>query len=95
MAVATTVLETNYINGTWIPGTSEAAVDIVNPANQQRLAQIALAGEADIVRAIESASAAFPRWRTTPAQDRIQYMFKFRELLLEHADEIAHFCSPQ
>ena len=25
----------------------------------------------------------------TPAQDRIQYMFKFRELLLDHADEIA------
>jgi len=95
MAVATASLEANYIGGEWIPGSSESAVDIVNPANQQNLAHIALASEADTVRAIEAAAAAFPDWRKTPAQDRIQYMFKFRELLLENADDIARLTTQE
>jgi malonate-semialdehyde dehydrogenase (acetylating)/methylmalonate-semialdehyde dehydrogenase len=78
MAVAAAALEANYVGGEWVPGTSETAVDIINPANQQSLAHIALASETDTVRAIEAAAAAFPEWRMTPAQDRIQYMFKFR-----------------
>jgi len=89
MAVATAALQANYIGGEWVSGSSDVLVDIVNPANQQSLAHIALAGEPDTVRAIEAAAAAFPEWRRTPAQDRIQYMFKFRELLLENADDIA------
>src|SRR5438105_12241846 len=95
MAIATAALEANYIGGAWVPGTSETAVDIINPADQQSLAHIALASETDTVRAIEAASAAFPEWRMTPAQDRIQYMFKFRGLLLEHADEIARMTTQE
>jgi malonate-semialdehyde dehydrogenase (acetylating)/methylmalonate-semialdehyde dehydrogenase len=89
MAVTAATLEANFINGKWIPGSSQTVVDIVNPANQQSLAQVSLADEADTARAIEAAASAFPAWRMTPPQDRIQYMFRFRELLLEHADEIA------
>ena len=89
MAVTAATLEANFINGKWIPGSSQTVVDIVNPANQQSLAQVSLADEADTARAIEAAASAFPAWRMTPPQDRIQYMFRFRELLLQHADEIA------
>jgi malonate-semialdehyde dehydrogenase (acetylating)/methylmalonate-semialdehyde dehydrogenase len=89
MATATTLLQANYIDGAWEAGTSSNVIDIINPATQESLAQIALAEEADTNRAIAAAAAAFPAWRTTPPQDRIQYMFHFRELLLKHADEIA------
>lgn len=89
MATASATLEINYINGAWVPGSSSTVMDIVNPANQESIAQVALSEEADTTGAIEAAAAAFPDWRTTPPQDRIQYMFKFRTLLLEHADEIA------
>jgi malonate-semialdehyde dehydrogenase (acetylating) / methylmalonate-semialdehyde dehydrogenase len=92
---ATATLEVNYIDGAWLPGSSSTVTEIINPATQQSLAQIALAEEADTVRAIEAAEAAFPQWRTTPPQDRIQYMFKFRQLLIEHADEIARMTSQE
>lgn len=95
MAVAAASLEANYIGGEWAPGTSDAAVDIINPASQENLAHISLAGQADTVRAIEAAQAAFPEWRATPVQDRIQYMFKFRDLLLAHADEIARMTTKE
>lgn len=92
---ATATLEVNYINGEWLPGSSSTVTEIINPANQQSLAHIALSEVADTTRAIEAAAAAFPAWRTTPPQDRIQYMFKFRQLLLEHADEIARLTTKE
>jgi len=94
-ASVATAQNVNYINGEWIQGSSSAVTDIVNPANQDILAKITLAEEADTVRAIEAAAAAFPAWRSTPVQDRIQYMFKFRALLLEHADEIARLTTQE
>ncbi|QHN04210.1 CoA-acylating methylmalonate-semialdehyde dehydrogenase [Granulicella sp. WH15] len=89
MATGTATLQANYINGEWLAGSSSNVIDIINPATQESIAQIALAEEADTNAAVAAASAAFPGWRTTPPQDRIQYMFAFRELLLKHADEIA------
>ena len=38
---------------------------------------------------MEAAAAAFPEWRRTPPQERIQYLFRFRQLLQSHSDEIA------
>ena len=86
---ATAQLQANYIDGVWVGGTSSNVVDVTNPATFETLAQIAMAEEDDTNRAVAAAAAAFPEWRRTPPQDRIQYMFKFRDLLLKHADEIA------
>jgi hypothetical protein len=43
-----------------LPGSYDTVADIINSANQQSLAQIALSSEADTARAIEAAAAAFP-----------------------------------
>ena len=86
---ATAQLQANYIDGTWVGGTSSNIVEVTNPATFETLAQIAMAEEDDTNRAVAAAAAAFPEWRRTPPQDRIQYMFRFRDLLLKHADEIA------
>jgi malonate-semialdehyde dehydrogenase (acetylating)/methylmalonate-semialdehyde dehydrogenase len=89
MATETALLSANYINGAWESGTSSNAVQIINPATQDCIGEIILAEEADTNRAISAAIDAFREWRTTPPQDRIQFMFSFRELLIKHADEIA------
>jgi malonate-semialdehyde dehydrogenase (acetylating)/methylmalonate-semialdehyde dehydrogenase len=54
-----------------------------------------LAGADDVNAAVAAASAAFPSWRRTPPQDRIQYLFKFKRLLEEHADEIARLTTQE
>jgi len=89
MPTETALLNANYINGTWESGTSSNTIRIVNPATQDIIGEIALSEESDTNRAVEAAAAAFPGWRRTPPQDRIQYMFRFRELLIANADEIA------
>src|SRR5271170_3390813 len=82
-------LALNYVGGEWLRGASSDSVDVTNPATSESLATVALAGSDDVARAVASAAAAFPAWRRTPPQERIQYLFKFKRLLETHFDEIA------
>ena len=79
----------NYIGGGWQSPANGEASDVVNPATGEVLAKIVLDGRADVDRAAEAAQAAFPGWRRTPAGERIQYLFRFKQLLEEHFDDIA------
>jgi malonate-semialdehyde dehydrogenase (acetylating)/methylmalonate-semialdehyde dehydrogenase len=79
----------NCVAGEWRKGGSSEAVDVFNPATAEVLASVPLASSEDAAAAVNAASAAFPEWRRTPPQNRIQYLFKFKQLLEQHADEIA------
>jgi malonate-semialdehyde dehydrogenase (acetylating)/methylmalonate-semialdehyde dehydrogenase len=79
----------NYIGGEWRRGTSSTSAAIQNPATSESLATLHLAERADTAAAIDAASAAFPMWRRVPPQERIQYLFRFKQLLHEYGEEIA------
>ena len=89
MAQQTASVEANYIGGVWQESKSSTYLDVTNPATSEQLAHIALADQGDVSRAVDAAAKAYPEWRRTPPQDRIQYLFRFRELLLKRADDIA------
>ena len=59
------------------------------------LASVPLADAAEVNTAIEAAAAAFPAWRRTPPEDRIQSLFKLKKLLEEHIDEIARMITTE
>jgi malonate-semialdehyde dehydrogenase (acetylating)/methylmalonate-semialdehyde dehydrogenase len=79
----------NYINGLWQNSTAKQFADVINPATGKTMAQVPLDGEADVAAAIESAAAAFPEWRRTPPEERIQYLFKLKQLFEDHLEELA------
>jgi malonate-semialdehyde dehydrogenase (acetylating) / methylmalonate-semialdehyde dehydrogenase len=79
----------NYIGGEWRRGASTEATEITNPATSETLASLQLAERADVAAAVDMAAAAFPTWRRVPPQERIQYLFRFKQLLHDHAEEIA------
>lgn len=85
----------NCIEGAWQRGTSEGVAEVFNPATGEALAQVPMAGAGEVDAAVRAASAAFPEWRRTPPQNRIQYLFRFRRLLEEHADEIARLTTEE
>jgi malonate-semialdehyde dehydrogenase (acetylating) / methylmalonate-semialdehyde dehydrogenase len=89
VAAPPTIKLTNYINGQWTDSRASEWRDVVNPATGEILAQVPLAGSADVNATVEAAAAAFPGWRRTPPEDRIQPLFKLKVLLEEHIDEIA------
>jgi malonate-semialdehyde dehydrogenase (acetylating)/methylmalonate-semialdehyde dehydrogenase len=95
MTQQTALLEANYIGGAWRGSKASDITAITNPATGEVLAQIGLAGAEDVNAAVAAANAAFPAWRRTPPQDRIQYLFRFRELLLKRADEIARITTQE
>jgi NAD-dependent aldehyde dehydrogenases len=79
----------NYVNGEWSKSTTAEGIDVINPATGQVIAQTPLGSKADVDSAAKAASDAFPAWRRTPVQDRVQYLFKLRDLLKTNHDEIA------
>ncbi|MGI8897526.1 MAG: CoA-acylating methylmalonate-semialdehyde dehydrogenase [Pyrinomonadaceae bacterium] len=79
----------NYINGRWQNSTAKQFADVINPATGETLAQVPLDGDADVAAAVESAAAAFPGWRRTPPGDRIQYLFKLKQLLEDRLEDLA------
>src|ERR1700732_85266 len=86
---------TNYINGQWAESSASEWRDVVNPATGETLAQVPLADAAEVSQAVEAAAAAFPEWRRTPPEDRIQPLFKLKMLLEEHIDDIARIITQE
>jgi len=85
----------NCIAGEWLPGRSPEIFVVHNPATAESLAELPLAGAEDVDAAVAAAAAAFPGWRRTPPQNRIQFLFRFRALLEQHASEIAQICTQE
>ena len=63
--------------------------DVYNPSTGAVSKQVALASKATVEQAISAAEAAFPAWRNTPPIKRARVMFRFKELLEQHAERIA------
>src|SRR5512146_283359 len=89
IAAPTQTTVRNYINGRWQASTSTEHRDVINPANNEVLGQVPLSTAAEVDAAVQAAARAFPEWRRTPPEDRIQYLFKLKNLLEEHVDDLA------
>jgi malonate-semialdehyde dehydrogenase (acetylating)/methylmalonate-semialdehyde dehydrogenase len=86
---------TNYINGQWTDSRAGEWHDVVNPATGEALAQVPLAGATEVNDAVEAAAAAFPEWRRTPPEDRIQPLFKLKMLLEDHLEDIGRILTQE
>jgi malonate-semialdehyde dehydrogenase (acetylating)/methylmalonate-semialdehyde dehydrogenase len=86
---------TNYINGQWVDSSTGDWQDVINPATGESLAQVPLSSPDEVAAAIEAAAAAFPEWRRTPPEDRIQPLFKLKVLLEDHIDDISRIITQE
>ncbi|MGI1670768.1 MAG: CoA-acylating methylmalonate-semialdehyde dehydrogenase [Neptuniibacter sp.] len=77
----------HFINGKVIEDNNRTQ-DVYNPATGKSDSQVALATVETVEEAIAAAQAAYPEWRDTPAIKRARVMFRFKELLEQHADKI-------
>src|SRR5471032_197821 len=79
----------HYIGGNLMTSRSERTSDVFNPATGAVAAKVALATAAELNAAVAAAHAAFPAWSQTSPLRRARIMFKFKELLEEHSDQLA------
>src|SRR5579864_3533569 len=94
-AVITETRIPNYINGEWVDSNAREWADVVNPATSESLGKVPISDAAEVTKAIDAAAAAFPAWRRTPPEDRIQPLFKLKQLLEEHLDDIARIITQE
>ncbi|MEE8187024.1 MAG: aldehyde dehydrogenase family protein, partial [Nitrososphaerales archaeon] len=62
---------------------------MTNPATAEEIARVPLTTSMEVEAAALSAAAAFPKWRRTPCGERVQYLFKFKQLLEQNFSELA------
>ncbi|MGB8673340.1 MAG: CoA-acylating methylmalonate-semialdehyde dehydrogenase [Candidatus Acidiferrales bacterium] len=86
---------TSYYGGKWNRSTGTEYLDVVNPATAEKLCRVPVGTLEDVDAAVRAAAAAYPAWRRTPPEDRIQYLFKLKNLLEEHIDELARVCTEE
>ena len=79
----------NYIGGKWQNSSSAEYQDVVNPATGEVMGRVPLSSANEIDMAAQAASIAFSKWRQTPANDRVQFLFKLKNLLEENFAELA------
>jgi malonate-semialdehyde dehydrogenase (acetylating)/methylmalonate-semialdehyde dehydrogenase len=94
-AVLTETKVPNYINGAWVESTATNWSDVVNPATGEVIAKSPSSDAAEVARAVEAAAAAYPAWRRTPPEDRIQPLFKLKMLLEDHIDELGRIITQE
>lgn len=87
--MSSSLLLPNFIDGSWATNKSCDHADVVNPATADVIAQAPLSSAADVDRAVIAASVALPAWRRVPPTERVQFLFKLKDLLEENFDEIA------
>jgi len=79
----------NYINGQWVDSASAQLLDVRNPATDEVLARVPLSSRKEVDRAISCAREAFPAWRKTPPLQRARYLFKLKNVLEEHFEDVS------
>lgn len=62
---------------------------LFNPATGEETAKVSMGAAAEIEEAVAAARAALPAWSATPPIRRAAVMFRFRELIEKHVDELA------
>ena len=63
-----------YINGEWVEPLSQDRLDVINPATEQAINQIAMGNVQDADRAVQAAAKAFDSFSQTSKQERIELL---------------------
>lgn len=78
----------NFIGGEWVESQGEV-VDVVNPATCKTIARVPISTKEEFDGAVAAAKEAFPEWRATPPLARARCLFRLKELLEEHFEELS------
>ncbi|WP_307688817.1 aldehyde dehydrogenase family protein [Variovorax ginsengisoli] len=78
-----------FIDGSFVNAESGETLATLNPHDNTTIADVALAGKADVDRAVAAATRAFPAWSRMAAADRGRILLKLADLIEANAEELA------
>jgi len=80
----------NYIGGKKVASGSNRLLEVVSPIDGSLLSRVPMSTPEDLDAAVASAKAAFPAWSSTSVKERVQVLYRYRELLIRHFDELVN-----
>jgi len=78
-----------FINGEFVDALSGETLATLNPHDNSVIAQVAMAGHADVDLAVKAAQQAFPAWSRMQAADRGRILLKLADLIEANGEELA------
>lgn len=81
------------IHGEWYESKTDTYMPVTDSSTGEIIAEVPRCTKEEVEEAITSAQAAFPAWSQMSLSRRTQMMFKWRNILMEHLDELALLCS--
>jgi malonate-semialdehyde dehydrogenase (acetylating) / methylmalonate-semialdehyde dehydrogenase len=83
------------VDNEWRESKTSKYMPVMNPSTGEQIAETPCCTQAEVDQAVEAAARAFPGWRDTPIPTRIQLMFRFKQLLDTHLDELTRLLATE
>jgi len=82
------IINQHYVDGQFRPSTGTDKMDIINPSDESLIGQVVLGNEQDMEAAIVAASAALPSFSQTSREQRMGYLQRLHDALMERLDDL-------
>ena len=83
------------VGGVWKESKTEKWMDVTDSSTGEVIAQVPCCTAEEVDEAIAAAHAAFPEWSQTSLSKRTQMMFKWRNVLQDHLEELTVLCAKE
>ncbi len=83
------------VAGQWKESKTDKWMDVTDSSTGEVIAQVPCCTVDEVEEAIAAAQAAFPEWSQTSLSKRTQMMFKWRDVLVKHLDELTVLCAKE
>lgn len=84
-----------FINGHYVPSSTATYTNAYDPSTGEVIALVPCCTKDEVNSAIQAAKEAFPAWAATPAIRRAQVLYRVRELIVEHLEELTLLCATE
>lgn len=84
-----------YINGEWVDPSSDETLEVVNPATEQPIGEIALGTAEDVDKAVAAAVAAFESFGQSTREERVELLEKIIAAYTARIDQVAQTISEE
>jgi malonate-semialdehyde dehydrogenase (acetylating)/methylmalonate-semialdehyde dehydrogenase len=83
------------VDNEWRPSKTAKYMPVMDPSTGKQIAEAPCCTQEEVDSAVAAAARAFPGWRDTPIPTRVQLMFRFKQLLDAHLDELTELVATE
>ena len=84
-----------YIDGAWVDPAVKKTIPVINPANEDKLYDVAVGSAADVDKAVAAARKAFETFSQTSREERIALLTRIIEIYKKRAPDMAALISDE